>query len=101
MTSIFHDVRTQPSLLQVLTVSSDRFIFGTFWCNVSAFMDDAAIVATIWILGACSVDRLLCIVKPFRWVTFKSCDHAKAGGVFIVALFWSLRLMIPVGTKLW
>ncbi|KAL5268535.1 hypothetical protein ACHWQZ_G002421 [Mnemiopsis leidyi] len=60
-------VGTQTLPIIAVNVYSGTYKFGEVWCNVSAYLDDVAIVASVWILGACSIDRLLCIVKPFKY----------------------------------
>ncbi|KAL5271643.1 hypothetical protein ACHWQZ_G002049 [Mnemiopsis leidyi] len=51
----------------VTSLHTGKWVFGSGMCSLSAFMDNMAIVASIWNLQMSSIDRYVAITRPLQY----------------------------------
>ena len=74
----------------------DRWVFGSFLCDVACFLNYSFIIVSMLSLALISVDRYIYVVHPFRYVTHMTHRRAIASSVCTWVVGFTFALAPPI-----
>eukprot|EP00116_Pleurobrachia_bachei_P018668 sb/3478930/ len=67
--------------LGIVTELENRWVFGSFLCQLTGFLNNVALVNSLWTVALGSIDRCFAIRVPFKH------RYIQLGSVFLNAMF--------------